>query len=276
MVEGWCSHMPSAPLILTLLADIPLIQPGDNLAEIILAGLIASGITLQDDDILVLAQKIVSKAEGRLVNLSTIDPSLKAVVFAAEADKDPRLVELIMQESNEVLRVRPGLVVVEHRLGFVCANAGIDHSNVSPPENQDSITGIGISASDEWVLLLPEDPDASACQLRKLLQSETGFRLGIMIIDSHGRAWRNGTVGLTIGISGVPGVVDMRGETDLFGYVLRATEIGAADELAAAASLIMGQAAEGTPVVHVRGFPYPLREAGLDELLRLKENDLFR
>ena len=267
---------PPPPLVLTPLAGIPLIQSGDDLAKIILSALQASSISLQDNDILVLAQKIVSKSEGRMVNLSTVDPSLKAVVFAAEADKDPRLVELMMRESNEMLRIRPGLIIVEHRQGFICANAGIDHSNVGNPDASDIEPEAGNSISDDWVLLLPENPDASAAELRKKLEAQTATRLGVMIIDSHGRAWRNGTVGVTIGISGVPGVVDMRGETDLFGYELRATEIGAADELAAAASLMMGQVAEGTPIIHVRGFPYPLRESGLGELLRLKENDLFR
>ena len=266
---------PPQPLTLTPLAGMPLVQPGDDLVEIILAALQTSDIALHDGDILVLAQKIVSKAEGRLVNLSTVEPSLKAVVFGAEADKDPRLVELMMRESNEVLRIRMGLVIVEHRLGFICANAGIDHSNVSPPPPDPSGETVWMDP-DEWVLLLPENPDASASDLREKLQAETGVRLGVMIIDSHGRAWRNGTVGISIGISGVPGMVDKRGETDLFGYTLRATEIGAADELAAGASLMMGQAAEGTLIVHARGFPYPLREARLGELLRAKEQDLFR
>jgi coenzyme F420-0:L-glutamate ligase/coenzyme F420-1:gamma-L-glutamate ligase len=269
--------MTSAALTLTPLDRIPLIQPGDNLVEIILAGLQESQITPQDNDILVLAQKIVSKAEGRQVNITTVDPSLKAVVYAAEADKDPRLVELILRESREVLRVRPGLMIVEHRLGFICANAGIDHSNVWPPNVAGNVSvAIEKDNPDDWVLLLPEDPDASAAILRQKLETETGKCLGIMIIDSHGRAWRNGIVGVAIGISGIPGVVDKRGEADLFGYELRATEIGTADELAAGASLVMGQAAEGTPIIHVRGFPYPLREAGLDELLRPKEKDLFR
>jgi coenzyme F420-0:L-glutamate ligase/coenzyme F420-1:gamma-L-glutamate ligase len=164
-----------------------------------------------------------------------------------------------------VLRVRAGLIIVEHRLGFVCANAGIDHSNVSPG-----------GAGGEWVLLLPQDPDASAHALRLRLQAATGARLGVMIIDSHGRAWRMGTVGVTIGLSGLPGLADLRGWQDLLGYTLRVTQVGVADELAAAASLVMGQAAEGTPVVHVRGFPYPLREASLREILRPKELDLFR
>jgi coenzyme F420-0:L-glutamate ligase/coenzyme F420-1:gamma-L-glutamate ligase len=269
--------MSPATLTLTPLEGIPLIQPGDDLNAIIQSGLQNSHIELQNNDVLVLAQKIVSKAENRLVNLATVDPSISAVAYAAEAEKDPRLIELILQESNEVLRVRPGLMIVEHRLGFVCANAGIDHSNVGPPEILENKSGVSENSHpDEWVLLLPENPDISASELRQKLETEMGIRLGVMIIDSHGRAWRNGIVGITIGISGVPGVIDKRGETDLFGYELKATEIGTADELAAAASLIMGQAAESTPIVHVRGFPYPLRDSGLGELLRMKEKDLFR
>ena len=259
------------PLILTPLKGIPLVQPGDDLSALILSSLAASEIELQTDDILVIAQKIISKSEGRIVNLADIlEPSIKSMVYAAEADKDPRLVELIVQESNEILRIRPGLMIVEHRLGFVCANAGIDHSNVEPPQNAEN------QNPEDWVLLLPENPDASASALSTQLQAETGCQIGVLIIDSHGRAWRNGTVGVTIGLAGIPGVVDKRGEEDLFGYELRVTEIGAADELAAAASLMMGQVDEGTPVVHVRGFPYPGREAALTELLRPKEKDLFR
>jgi coenzyme F420-0:L-glutamate ligase/coenzyme F420-1:gamma-L-glutamate ligase len=258
-------------LTLTSLPGIPLIQPGDDLATLILQTCEQANLQLADGDILALAQKIVSKAEGRLVNLADVEPSTKAVVYAVETEKDPRLVELILRESRDVLRTRPGLIVVEHRLGFVCANAGIDHSNVAPPRADE-----GEKPDDEWYLLLPEDPDASAAALRARLEAATGARLGVAIIDSHGRAWRNGTVGVCIGLSGLPGVVDLRGEPDLFGYELRVTEVGAADELAAAASLVMGQAAEGTPVVHVRGFPYPLREGSLNELLRPKERDLFR
>jgi coenzyme F420-0:L-glutamate ligase/coenzyme F420-1:gamma-L-glutamate ligase len=168
-----------------------------------------------------------------------------------------------------VLRVRPGTIVVEHRLGFICANAGIDHSNVHPREDEDL-------DPEGWLLLLPLDPDASACAIRQRLELATGARLGVLIIDSHGRAWRLGTVGVAIGLSGLPGLVDLRGEPDLYGFTLRITQVGAADELAAAASLVMGQAAEGTPVVHVRGFPYSLREAGLSELLRPKDQDMFR
>jgi coenzyme F420-0:L-glutamate ligase/coenzyme F420-1:gamma-L-glutamate ligase len=159
-----------------------------------------------------------------------------------------------------------GTIIVEHKLGFVCANAGIDHSNVA---------GLGDS-TEEWVLLLPEHPDRSAEQIRNDTQSKTGRKIGILIIDSHGRAWRNGTVGVAIGIAGVPGLEDLRGKSDLFNFTLRITQVGAADELAAAASLVMGQAAEGTPVVHVRGFPYPLRDGSMNELIRPKDQDLFR
>jgi len=175
-------------------------------------------------------------------------------------------VELMLGESNEVLRTRKGVIVVEHKLGFVCANAGIDHSNVM---------GDGDS-NEDYVLLLPEDPDRSAKELREEIKQKTGKSLGVMIIDSHGRAWRNGTVGICIGLSGVPALVDERGWQDLFGYTLKATLVAVADELAAAASLMMGQAAEGTPAVHVRGFPYPLGEGTLKELIRPKDMDMFR
>ena len=253
-------------LVLTSLENIPLIRRDDNLADIVLKSLQDTGLELQDNDILVLAQKIVSKAEGRKVNLATVSPSARAIELAQQTEKDPRVVELMLQESNEVLRTRVGTIIVEHNLGFICANAGIDHSNVA---------GDG-DTTEEWVLLLPEDPDRSCALLRNEIESKTGKHIGVVIIDSHGRAWRNGTVGVTIGMSGVPGIIDKRGDKDLFGYTLRITIIGAADELAAAASLVMGQASEGRPVVHVRGFPYPLQEGSLKELIRPKEQDMFR
>ena len=253
-------------LTLTPLPGLPMIRPGDDLAEMILQSLATIGLALQDGDVLVLAQKIVSKSEGRLRNLAAVQPSARALDLAARAEKDPRVMELVLEESREVLRVRPGSVIVEHRLGFVCANAGIDHSNVAGEGTPD----------EEWVLLLPEDPDASAQKLRLQLEAASHCRLGVLIIDSHGRAWRLGVVGITIGLSGLPGLVDLRGQPDLAGYTLRYTTIGAADELAAAASLVMGQAAEGTPVVHVRGFPYEQREGSLKELLRPHEQDMFR
>jgi coenzyme F420-0:L-glutamate ligase/coenzyme F420-1:gamma-L-glutamate ligase len=253
-------------LTLTPLSNIPFIRHGDDLADIILTSLRDTNIEPQDNDIFVVAQKIVSKAEGRTVNLNTVTPSPRAIELAQHTEKDARVVELVLRESREVLRTRLGAIIVEHRLGFVCANAGIDHSNVA---------GEGDSA-EEWVLLLPTDPDQSSRVIRNKIESKTGKKVGVLIIDSHGRAWRNGTVGVAIGMSGIPGLVDLRGQSDLFGYTLRVTQVGAADELAAAASLVMGQAAEGTPVVHARGFPYPLREGSLTELLRPKEQDLFR
>jgi len=254
------------PLTLTSLQNIPLIRQDDHLADIVLNALQENNISLEDNDILVFAQKIISKAEGRAVNLASITPSEHAIELAHRTEKDARVVELILQESNEVLRTRVGAIIVEHKLGFVCANAGIDHSNVA---------GVG-DLTEEWVLLLPAEPDYSAEKLRAEIKSRTGKRVGILIIDSHGRAWRNGTVGVAIGIAGLPGLEDLRGRPDLFGYTLQVTQVGVADELAAAASLMMGQAAEGTPIVHVRGFPYPMREGELKELIRPKEQDLFR
>ena len=253
-------------LTLAPLSGIPLIRQGDNLADIVLNALKENIIVLEDNDILVFAQKIVSKAEGRAVNLASVTPSQRALELATQTEKDPRLVELILGESNEILRTRFGTIVVEHKLGFVCANAGIDHSNVA---------GMG-NTSEEWVLLLPAEPDRSAETIRKKIESKTSKQVGVLIIDSHGRAWRNGTVGVAIGIAGLPGLQDLRGKPDLFGFTLRITQVGVADELAAAASLVMGQAAEGRPVIHVRGFPYSLREGSLKELIRPKEQDLFR
>lgn len=253
-------------LTLRSVPNLPMIQPGDDLVDMIFNALEAMPQSLKDGDIVVVAQKIVSKAEGRLVNLTEVEPSARAVELAQMTDKDPRFIELVLRESREVLRTRPGTIIVEHRSGFVCANAGIDHSNVEGPWG----------SQEDWVLLLPEDADASAERIRAGLSARTGANLGVLIIDSHGRAWRNGTVGVTIGLSNIPGIVDMRGEEDLFGYKLRVTMIAAADELAAAASLVMGEADECTPVVHVRGFPYALRAAALQEMIRPKEMDMFR
>ena len=263
-------------LILTPLSNIPLIRPGDNLAELLLQTCRLANLQPADNDIFVITSKIISKSEGRFVNLAVVTPSEEASHLALRTEKDPRLCELILHESNEILRARPGTVIVEHRLGFVCANAGIDHSNVAPPQTFEVSKDFGSIPTEEWVLLLPEDPDKSAAEIRAKLEVATGKLLGVMIVDSQGRAWRLGTVGACIGLSGIPGVVDERGWQDLFGYTLRITIVGVADELAAAASLVMGQAAEGMPVIHVRGFPYPLREGSLGELLRPKEQDLFR
>ncbi|HSN94557.1 MAG TPA: coenzyme F420-0:L-glutamate ligase [Anaerolineaceae bacterium] len=256
----------SRELRLSAIKGIPQIVEGDDLAAIIYKCLPENGKTLKDGDILVLAQKIVSKAEGRLVNMTTVTPSQKAIELAEYLGKRPELVEMILRESNEVLRTRPGTIIVEHKSGFVCANAGIDHSNVRGPWGND----------EDWILLLPEDSNRSADLIRAGLEALSGKKLGVMIIDSYGRAWRNGIVGACIGLSGLPALVDMRGQTDMYNYQMRVTVIAAADELAAGASLMMGQTNEGTPVVLVRGFPYALRESSAAELVRDKKFDMFR
>ena len=252
-------------MILTALPGIPLVFPGDDLAVLILEGVERAGLALQDGDLLVVTQKVVSKAEGRLINLVEVDPSPEAIRLGEETNKDPRLVEVILNESHQVLRTREGVIIVGHRLGFVCANAGVDHSNVQDEEGQQG----------EWVAMLPQNPDASAQRLRVRLQDATGAKIGVVIIDSHGRAWRLGTVGIAIGVAGFPALLDLRGRPDLFGDPLRSTQVGLADEVAASASILMGQAGEGLPVIHIRGLPYALREGTLREILRPRELDLF-
>ncbi len=253
------------PFRLTCLGitGLPHVQEGDDLALLIGQSIEQMGERLLDGDVLVVAQKVVSKAEGRWVYLPHVTPSPEAIALARTAEKDPRLVELILRESNEVLRVRPGLIIVEHRLGFVCANAGIDHSNVK--------------GDDDWVLLLPEDPDASARRLRKAWQHMFHVQnLAVIINDSHGRAWRLGTVGVAIGLAGMHPLSDRRGEVDLLGRTLKVTVVGTADELAAAASAVMGQGAEGIPAVLVRGARFQPGEGRIQDLLRPRELDLFR
>jgi coenzyme F420-0:L-glutamate ligase/coenzyme F420-1:gamma-L-glutamate ligase len=251
-------------LSLTALAGVPTVRPGDDLAAIVLAAVERSGLSLETGDVVVLAQKIVSKAEGRAVELSTITPSPRAIDIATQSDKDPRVVELILAESTEVLRVRPGAVIVEHRLGFVAANAGIDQSN------------IGNTEADERVLLLPLDPDGTCRRLRSEIRERAGIDVAVVIIDSIGRAWRNGTIGTAIGVAGMPGLLDLRTKPDLYGRALKTSELGLADELASAASLVMGQADEGRPIVLARGVPYARRDGTARELIRPKEIDLFR
>ncbi len=243
-----------------------MVQPGDDLVRHITGAISFSNVDLQDGDILVVTQKIVSKAENRFRNLSQVVPTQEAVAIAEKVDKDARFVQLVLDESKAILRMRPGTLIVEHRLGFVCANAGIDHSNVQ---------NLGGNPED-WVLLLPENPDVSADRIRRQLKEKFGKQIAVLIIDSHGRAWRNGIVGVAVGFAGMPGLVDLRGRADLFGYQLRVTQVAVADELAAAASLLMGQSDEFIPVIHVRGFPYALRDGAMTELIRPKELDLFR
>lgn len=253
---------PAAELRLIALPGIPLVAEGNDIAALILDALVACGEALHDGDVLVIAQKIVSKAEGRAVRLATVTPSARAIALAKETGKDPRLVELILGESDEVLRYRRDVIVVAHRLGFVTANAGIDQSNVG--------------SDDAEALLLPRDPDASCSALRATLRRRTGADTGVVINDSHGRAWRNGTVGVALGVAGLPALVDLRGRPDLYDRALRITEVGLADELAAAASLLMGQSNEGRPVVLARGVPYSRRDGSVRELLRPRDRDLFR
>ena len=249
-------------LIATALPGIPLVESGSDLGELTLAGLQKAGIVLQDGDVLVYASKVVSKTEGRFQNLGGIKPSPAAREIAAACDKDPRLVELILAESNQVLRIRPGLIVVEHRLGFVCANAGIDHSNTN--------------GDDDAVLLLPTDPDTSARRLHEAIAEATGTEVTVIINDSHGRAWRMGTVGITIGVAGMSPLTDRRGDPDLFGRTLQATLLGTADEIAAAASVLQGGADERSPIIHLRGAIHWSGSGQLSELLRPLESDMFR
>lgn len=246
------------------LQPFPLVQPGDDVAGLILDALAANNLELADGDVLVLAQKIISKAENRYVSLAEVEASDQARELAQRAHKDPRQVELILREAAEVVRVRPGVIIVEHRLGYVHANAGIDKSNI--PYDEDA----------PQVLLLPEDPDASSLGLKRRLQADTGTDIAVIINDSAGRAWRNGTVGFALGTAGIEPLCNQVGDVDLFGRELEVTEVAVADELAAAASFLMGQAAEACPVVLVRGASWQRSSAGSNSLLRERDIDMFR
>jgi len=257
--------MTSAPRIeLIGVGGLPLVAPGDDLTGLIVAGLDRAELRPNAGDILVVAQKIVSKAENRFVDLATIAASDRARAIAAAIDKDPRLVEVILAESKRIVRQARNLLITEHRLGYVMANAGIDQSNVGPAER------------GERVLLLPRDPDRSAEALRGRLSAHYDCALGVIINDSFGRAWRHGTVGVALGAAGVPALLDLRGRPDLFGRALRVSMVGLADELAAAASLVMGQAAEALPVVLVRGGAWMHPPQPASALIRGAPEDLFR
>ena len=254
----------SREVTLTALSGIKLVERGDNLGAITVAALRDNRLVPKDGDVLVVAQKIVSKAEGRFVDIATVEPSERAIALAAEVDKDPRFVEVVLSESKRVVRHRPGLLIVEHHLGFVMANAGIDHSNVA--------AGVGTAQ----VLLLPVDPDGSAQALRRHLMDVFRIGLGVIISDSFGRPWRKGTVGVALGAAGLPAFVDLRGRRDLFGRELLVTETGFADEIAAAAGLLMGQADEAIPMVLVRGLTWSAPDVPAAVLVRPAEHDLFR
>lgn len=256
--------MTAARVALIALSGIPLIEPGDDLASILIAAIETSGHGPRQRDVLVVAQKIVSKAEGRYRRLDEVTPSARAEEIARQSHKDPRLIEVILSESKEVIRCKRDVVITEHRLGFVMANAGVDQSNVD-------------HENGERVLLLPADPDASCRELKRRLDAHFDVALAVVINDSFGRAWRNGVVGVALGAAGLPSLVDMVGEPDLFGRKLRVTQIALADEIAAAASLVMGQAGERQPAVLVHGLDWGERaETPASSLLRPKELDLFR
>lgn len=242
------------------LTGLPLFAPGDDLA----GALWAAAGRLEEGDVVAVTHKVVSKVEGRLVRLIEVEPSPRAWALAAETGKDARLVELILRESRRVVRLRPGLIIVEDRRGLICANAGIDRSNIEQ------------AGPDEAVCLLPEDPDASARRLRDRLHSLSGRRLGVLIVDSHGRPFRLGVAGIAVGVAGFQPLEDLRGEADLFGFRLVHTELATADQLAAAASAVMGQRDEGMPAVVLRGFPVRWGEGSARSLLRPPELDLFR
>ena len=243
--------------------DIPMVSAGDDLATILGDALTAGGLTLVDGDVVCVAQKIVSKAEGRLVALADVTPSERAIKLAAETEKDPRLVELILNESTEVLRQKPGVLIMRHRLGLVGAHAGIDQSNIEHGE-------------DENALLLPVDPDASAATLKARLDQQHGVSIAVIITDSTNRPWRMGTVGTAIGAAGFDVLADHRGGSDLYGRELKVTLINRADALAGAATLVMGETVERTPVVLVRGLPPERSTQTATMINRPLEEDLFR
>jgi coenzyme F420-0:L-glutamate ligase/coenzyme F420-1:gamma-L-glutamate ligase len=250
-----------AGILLYPLSGIPEVKSGDNLAALVLAAIRTNGIRLQDGDVLVVTQKIVSKAEGCAVNLADVLPSSPARQLAAEVGKDPRLVEIILRESKQVVRKRAGTLIMETNHGWICANAGVDRSNVP---------------GDDVVLTLPKNPDASAEKLRQALTAETGARIAVIITDTHGRPWRLGAVNLAIGVAGMQAISDLRGKEDRCGYILHSTTIARADELAAAAGLLSGQADEGLPVVLIRGATYEQGPGQAVDMQRPVDRDLFR
>ena len=253
-------------LTVTAVPGVPMIQPGDALDAMLIAAVEAADIVPCRNDVLVVAQKIVSKAEGRYVTLDEVIPSERAKAIGLEIDKDPRLVEVILSESDEVVAQGPGMLIMAHRLGHVMANAGIDRSNIEHPPGSER----------ERVLLLPEDPDASAAHLKHAFDQHFDTEVAVIINDSVGRAWRNGTVGLALGVAGLPALEDLRGNPDLHGRPLLVSLTGLADEAASAAALVMGEADEALPLAHIRGLRWQGPASGVQTLIRPKDQDLFR
>ncbi|MFC4308738.1 coenzyme F420-0:L-glutamate ligase [Steroidobacter flavus] len=250
-------------VVFTALPGLPEIKAGHDLSQTVAAAVDIAGLVPAPFDVIVVAQKIVSKAEGRTVDLRTITPSARALELAAQTRKDARLVEVVLSESQEVMRAVPNVLIVRHRLGHVMANAGVDRSNVP-------------GAAQDQVLLLPQDPDASAERLRSELMARWQVPVAVLISDSFGRAWRNGVVNVAIGAAGLPSIIDRRGEYDREGRVLEMTEVALSDAVAAGAALVMGEASEGTPVVIARGLQWTATERNAAALLRSTEQDLFR
>jgi coenzyme F420-0:L-glutamate ligase/coenzyme F420-1:gamma-L-glutamate ligase len=251
-------------LTITPLGGIPGVRPGDDLSALLIAALDAASLAPRSQDILVVTQKVVSKAEGRYLDLATLSPSIHAQEIATATEKDVRLVEAILSEAAEVVRARPGVLIVETRHGLVIANAGIDQSNLDANDH------------GQRVLLLPLDPDESARRIKQRIDAHFRTDIGVVISDSAGRAWRLGTVGLAIGAAGVPALHDRRGEQDLSGRTLEVTETGFADAVAAAAVLVMGEAAEGRPAALVRGLTWTAPASTARALVRPRHQDLFR
>jgi coenzyme F420-0:L-glutamate ligase/coenzyme F420-1:gamma-L-glutamate ligase len=254
--------MPSPALSFHPVPGLPQIETGDDIAAMIGSAVQSAGLTPADGDIFAIAQKIVSKAEGRIADLGAITPTPQALDLAREADKDPRMVQLILDESNRVVRSGAGVIIVEHRTGIVLANAGIDRSNIADGE--------------DTVLLLPRDPDASAAELRRALESHFGVRLGVIVTDSVGRPWRLGTTGIAIGCAGFEALNDQRGQQDMFGRVLQVAEVATADCLAGAAGLMMGEGAESLPVVLIKGLAAGDSDQDAKVIQRAADEDLFR
>jgi coenzyme F420-0:L-glutamate ligase/coenzyme F420-1:gamma-L-glutamate ligase len=251
----------------TAIPRVPLIGRGDDVPAVVARALAGAGVALADGDVLVVTSKVLSRAEGRFVELPKVTPSARALELGAEIGKDPRVVELILAESSAISRKARGVLVVRHRLGFVVANAGIDASNAVPPDAP--------AGSGPWALLLPKDPDGSAAAIRARLESESKAKVGVVVSDSFGRPFRLGTVGAAIGCSGLPPLWDRRGELDLFGRTLELTVTALADQVAATADLVAGQAAEGRPLVHLRGLRFDPSDRGAGDLLRDAKEDLY-
>lgn len=242
--------------------NLPLIQKGDKLGELICDALAKQGSPFEDGDVLVVTHVAVSKAEGNIINLADVTPSVRANEIGKKLDKEPALVEVILRETREIVRMGPNSLITETKHGIVCANAGVDKSNVEGDQN---------------VALLPENPDASAQRIRAEVKKQTGRNLAVIVSDTHGRPLRMGEINVAIGVAGLRPLRDRRGEKDLFGYVLRVKQTNIADELASAAELVMGQANEGIPAAVVRGYKFQVREdASATELTRTKEKDVFR